>query len=287
MSPSPGSHASPITVHDRIHVRLLSMGSVLLPPHSWIYNNVRGSYWRLYVNAGPGAVVWSAGIEYPIPPHHAFVIPAWVKYDSRNEREVHHLCFHFDIVGLTGPLVRQWFDRPVSLSDDPLTRRHVRHVRGLLNAGRSDDIVTAFAAKSLVDLSVARLFQILEEEQPKGGAFDVRLLRRQLTDLTPVLPALRRIDDNFAKPALNTELADLCGMSEDHFIRLFRKHVGQTPARYALERRITYAAERLAFGDDSLKQVSAQAGFKNRYHFTRAFARIIGEPPAHYRQRGH
>lgn len=287
MTIAPGPHADPLSVHDRFHVRLLSIGSVLLPPKAWFYNDLRGSYWRLYVNSEPGAVVWSSGVEYPIPPHRAFLIPAWVKYSSRNEREVHHLCLHFDIVGFTGPLIRQWFDHPVVLAEDALTQRLAQQIRQLLDDGRYDDIITAFAAKSLIDLSAGRLFQLLEEAPPRDGTFDARLLRRHLADLAPVLPALRRIDGNFAEPALNTELAELCGMSEDHFIRLFRKHVGQTPARYALERRITHAAERLAFSDESLKRISAQAGFKNRYHFTRAFIQIIGEPPAHYRQRGH
>jgi AraC-like DNA-binding protein len=257
----------------------------MLPPKTWIHDNVLGSYWRLYVNSDHGAAVWSSDVKHPIVPHCAFLIPAWVRYNARNEREVHHLCLHFDIVGLAGPLVRQWFDRPVSLPEDPVTQRLAQHIRQFLDEGRYDDISTAFASKSLIDLSVARLFEMREQQQ-HDGAFEGRLIRRHLADLTPVLPALRRIDDDFTEPASNSELAELCGLSEDHFIRLFRKHVGQTPARYALERRVTYAAERLAFGDDALKQIAAQAGFKNRFHFTRAFTQIIGVPPAQYRQAG-
>lgn len=51
MTIAPGPHADPLSVHDRFHVRLLSIGSVLLPPKAWFYNDLRGSYWRLYVNS--------------------------------------------------------------------------------------------------------------------------------------------------------------------------------------------------------------------------------------------
>ncbi|MDW8343295.1 MAG: AraC family transcriptional regulator [Verrucomicrobiae bacterium] len=82
----------------------------------------------------------------------------------------------------------------------------------------------------------------------------------------------------------NAYLATLCHCSEDHFIRLFRRTLGQPPAQYILERRIAAATQRLAFGDESIEQIAETLGFANRYHFTRMFTRCIGVGPATYRQ---
>jgi len=281
-------HRDPAGIHDRLHIRLLSMRVLVISSDNWTYDAARNGYWRLYVNDGPGAAIREAGIEHRMPPRCAILVPAWVTFDSRCNREVDHLYMHFDIVGLSGPMVRQWFDRIFFLPPDPLTDHLCERVRAALKKGRHDDIATALFVKSAISLAVARLFELLNH--PRHGGADGPnlggLFQRHLAELTPVMPALQRIDNHLADPPVNAELAECCGMSEDHFIRTFRRCVGQTPARYALERRITYAAERLTFGDDSLKQIAIDSGFSNRFHFTRAFKSIIGIPPAQYRQRG-
>jgi len=285
MPSTPPPAFDPFGIHDRLHVRLLSMRSVTISSDEWTYDDMRNSYWRLYLNRDPGASIWCSGKEMKLVPGCALLVPAWVKFDSRCEGQVDHLYLHFDVVGLGSPMVRHWFDRPMALPADKMLEELAEYLRTTLQKGQHDDITTAFAAKSLISLAVARLFDLMEHgdgQHPSKG----HLLLRHLAELTPVLPALRRIDDNLAEPAANSELADRCGMSEDHFIRIFQKCVGQTPARYALERRVAFAAERLVFSDDSLKMIATQAGFSNRFHFSRAFTRIIGVPPAQYRDTG-
>jgi len=286
MPSTPPPPFDPYGIHDRLHVRLLSMRCVTLSTDLWTYDDLRSSYWKLYVNRDPGGSILWDGQEFKVTPRCAFLVPAWVTLSSRCKGEVDHLYFHFDIVGLGSPMVRHWFDRPIALPHDQMLEDLSEHVRTTLRHGKHDDISTAFASKSLVNLSVALLFDLMEHrggQQPSKG----HLLLRHLAELTPVLPALRRIDDTLSEPTSNNELAERCGMSEDHFIRIFQKCVGQTPARYALERRLQFAAERLVFSDDSLKMIAAQAGFSNRFHFSRAFTRIIGVPPARYRESGH
>jgi AraC-like DNA-binding protein len=285
MPPSPTPEFDPYGIHDRLHVRLLALRQVMLTPDLWTFDDMRGGFWRLYVNANPGAMIQSGQTTYHIAPNQAFVVPAWVPITSRLQGQVDHLYMHFDLVGLSGPIVRQWFTTPIMLAGDGLIDLLAGRLRQFLLAGRHDEIATAFVAKSLIGLAVMNIFELLEQKTGEGIS-EGRLLLHRLTELAPVLPALRRIEMNHSEPASNADLADLCGMSEDYFIRVFRQCVGQTPARYALERRVTHAAERLVFGDDSLKLIAHAAGFTNRFHFTRVFTRIIGVSPAQYRRRG-
>ena len=50
------------------------------------------------------------------------------------------------------------------------------------------------------------------------------------------------------------------------------------------ERRVAWAARRLAFGDESIDAIALGAGFANRNYFTRVFTRHLGVPPAAYRR---
>jgi transcriptional regulator GlxA family with amidase domain len=81
-------------------------------------------------------------------------------------------------------------------------------------------------------------------------------------------------------------LAQRCGLGREGFTRAFRRATGRSPARYALERRLARAAELLAGGDEPIEAVAAACGFANRYHFSRAFARILACSPAAYRRQG-
>ena len=83
----------------------------------------------------------------------------------------------------------------------------------------------------------------------------------------------------------NRELARLAGCSADHLVRMFRREMGQTPARYVLELRMSAAAQALAHGNDSIDSIAEKHGFANRHSFTRAFIRHLGCGPAHWRSR--
>ena len=63
-----------------------------------------------------------------------------------------------------------------------------------------------------------------------------------------------------------------------------RLQIGQTPAQYVLERRITFAAERLSFSEDSIERIAEVCGFPDRFYFSRMFVRRMGQPPAAYRR---
>ena len=79
-------------------------------------------------------------------------------------------------------------------------------------------------------------------------------------------------------------LAARCGLSTDHLIRLFRRHLGQTPGHYVQERRLAAAARDLVHSDDSIDAVAERHGFANRFYFTRVFTRRMGQAPATWRK---
>ncbi len=81
------------------------------------------------------------------------------------------------------------------------------------------------------------------------------------------------------------ELAQVAGLSPQHFATAFRKRADMTPHRYVLDQRIGEAKRLLAASNArSVADVAASLGFASQSHFTEVFRRRVGATPARYRQ---
>ncbi|MEI6083530.1 MAG: AraC family transcriptional regulator [Verrucomicrobiota bacterium] len=227
----------------------------------WNYRDVYSGFWRLYLNDRDGAALaLTDGSRYPLPAGRIHFVPAWVRFSCLNTRPVGNLYIHFDLIGVTGVTVQRLFHKPLTLAPD-------RHLLATADRLVENTPTTLLQAKALVYAALAQL-----RFAPLPAARH------------PVAAAQEHIEQHLGTLITNAELARLCHFSEDHFVRLFRRHLGQTPAQYILERRIATAINQLAFTADSIEQIAAHLGFANRYHFTKMFTRRMGNSPAAYRK---
>jgi len=116
-----------------------------------------------------------------------------------------------------------------------------------------------------------------------------RRTRRRAAAVRAALEAARgRIDAHVAahraEPLRVADLAAEAGVSECHFIRQFREHVGMPPHAYLTKRRLEHAAELLREGVVS-SEVALLMGFADQAHFGRRFRRAFGIPPGEYQRR--
>lgn len=249
-----------------------------LPAGSPLLTAEGGLYWRLCIHHLPRNKATSEK-KKRARNDDVELIPSWLLPTRRSQACA--LYLQFDLFALGRPFIKSWFEKPITITNDVLLLSIGHQLHQLLRKDLRHHLQTIFLARSLVDLAVARLFEMLETRTP-----DNDLLRHNLTEIEAILPALAYIESHLSPPPTNADLAEQCGMSEDHFIRTFGQLVGQTPARYARQRRIGIAAERLAFGNHTIKQVATDLGFANRYHFTRVFIQNIGISPARFRRQG-
>lgn len=80
-------------------------------------------------------------------------------------------------------------------------------------------------------------------------------------------------------------LADRAAVSERHLVRMFRIHVGMTPARFVEQARLEAAKVLLATGDHGQEAVARRAGFGSADTMRRTFRRALGVTPSMYRSR--
>jgi AraC family transcriptional regulator len=87
-------------------------------------------------------------------------------------------------------------------------------------------------------------------------------------------------------------LADVAGLSQFHFSRLFTARIGESVMAYVRRRRMLRAAARLGRNpgveDDiaapALIELALDCGFESQEAFTRAFAQVFGVTPGRYKR---
>lgn len=91
-----------------------------------------------------------------------------------------------------------------------------------------------------------------------------------------------------AEPARGWTLEDLAkqsGLSRSSFAERFTEFVGTPPMQYLQRWRLQMAASKLLDGATSIAVVAAQTGYESEAAFSRAFKRVLGEPPAEWRDK--
>jgi AraC family transcriptional regulator len=81
------------------------------------------------------------------------------------------------------------------------------------------------------------------------------------------------------------ELARVVNYSPGHFLRLFKKEVGITPADFHLRWRLEAARDELHQPGRSVTEVALRFGFSSSQHFSRAFHQAFGATPRQDRGR--
>ncbi len=270
---------TPLAGDDLLHLRVLTADHITID-QGWSARDIRSPYWRIYRNRHDGAELQlPGGGRHRITARHLHLVPAWVAFTCRCSARIDHLYTHVDLLGVPGAVVREVFPRPLAVSLDEALIASCDRLGERLADPTLAPAALLCAIKSVAYEAFARVFASL----PLAQAERCIELRR---GNHAVAPALHMIDFSPHTAHANAVLAHACSLSEDHFIRRFRSLVGQTPAQYILERRITAAAQRLLAGEETIDEIATACGFPDRFYFTRMFRRRIGLPPAAYRARG-
>ncbi len=95
----------------------------------------------------------------------------------------------------------------------------------------------------------------------------------------------RIISENYRDNLTLTELSDRIHLSAPYLSKFFEKQFGETFLNYLTRIRLNHALESLLKTDDTIENISADAGFPNSHAFVQAFRREYGVLPSVYRRR--
>lgn len=99
-----------------------------------------------------------------------------------------------------------------------------------------------------------------------------------------VLRLAQRIDESPNATPPVAELAAAHGYSADHFSRVFKQVLGQSPQDYALRARIDRARQLLLETNLGIGAIAAALGYRDIYFFSKQFKQKAGCTPTAYRK---
>lgn len=112
--------------------------------------------------------------------------------------------------------------------------------------------------------------------------------------LSPIAQRLitEYIDHHFPRQIRLSELAEIAGLSEYHFCRMFKISFAESPQQFIMRTRIRFIKQQLdqhrkhASYEESLSlslaELATQAGFSNQSHMGRVFKKQLGITPGEY-----
>ena len=166
------------------------------------------------------------------------------------------------------------------------------------------EIVTSLESRSPVIESMARMaFDELQRDDNATGSnlyadsvanlLAVQLLREYSSSRMPpekryvngltnrkLSIVLDLIENDLAEDLSLKILANAAGLSEYHFLRMFKQSTGYTPHQYVINQRIERAKELLQKTDMSVTEIAYLLGFSTPAHFTHHFRRKTGVTPS-------
>jgi len=96
--------------------------------------------------------------------------------------------------------------------------------------------------------------------------------------------ALQLMEKSIQEKMNTQDVAEELGLSEEHFIRLFRKTLGMSPFQYFTRLKVEAASAYLVESFMPIKTISDYFGFENPFHFSRVFKKCTGLSPQEYRK---
>ncbi|MFO1406568.1 MAG: AraC family transcriptional regulator [Steroidobacteraceae bacterium] len=164
--------------------------------------------------------------------------------------------------------------RPLPFVDE-LVAAAARQVADELQGNRADE--DGFLGQ-LVSVMLVQALRVLD------GANAKRIQPRH-AHFARLQKVLRHVHAHLAQPLTNDRLAELAGVSESHFRRIFLDAVGMAPHQYVLQRRLVQARTLLATTELPISVVAGECGFNGQSHLTRSFRSAFAATPADYRRR--
>ena len=103
-------------------------------------------------------------------------------------------------------------------------------------------------------------------------------------ELSRLIPALRFMEQEFARGPGLTEIARTVDLSPFHFHRRFTELLGLTPKQFMLNCQVYQAKAELLAGEKELVDIARDCGFAHQSHFTSRFKQATGLTPTRWRR---
>jgi AraC-like DNA-binding protein len=258
----------------------------------WNYKDVNSPFARIYLVKDGKAKLHLKEQVYVLTPRHLYLIPPFTPHGY--ECDAYFTLFYIHVY--ENQFSSQWiledYHFPVEVEASPLDALLVERLMGI-NPGRElkqyDPTSYDNSSTMMRNVTLHSTMQPGVILETKGILFQLfsRFLRQaspkyKITDR--IRKSLYHIRKNIDLPIRINELTDVCCLSEDHFIRLFKKEMDLTPTQYINRKKIEKAQLMIITGDQSMKDIAYSLSFDSVSYFNRLFKKYTGFTPVEYKR---
>jgi AraC-like DNA-binding protein len=259
----------------------------------WNWKNVYSPFARIhFVKNGTAKIVREDG-EFLLKEGHLYLTPSYVKhqYECDGVLELYYIHVYEDAGRNLS--IFDLMDFPIEISAGELD---VLLIERLLQIN-PDRELKYYDPSSYDNSSTLVNNIVIQQKAPLAFEFETQGILKQLVSRflaqasykrenieERILKSLHYIHKNIDTPIDVGVLAEMCFLTKDHFIRLFKNEVNCTPGKYINSKKIETAQLRILVLDMSVKDVAYSLGFENISYFNRLFKKITGESPGEYKK---
>lgn len=98
-----------------------------------------------------------------------------------------------------------------------------------------------------------------------------------------VREAINYIEKNYNNNISVEDIAKWCNLDRSYFGKIFKNSMKTTPQEFLIKYRLSKACEMLKEDNISIKKISELTGYKNQFHFSRAFKEFYNTSPRQWR----
>ncbi len=257
----------------------------------WNWKGVNSPFARLYlVQSGSAKVILPGGV-FTLAPGYLYLIPAFTTHGY--ECDGLFTLYYIHIYEEQGVIFDQLIF-PFEVEASPLDVQLVERLL-TINPGRelkrydpdSYDNSPTFLQNIAINAQQP-LFSVVETKgilQQLFSRFLVHTTSKSEATDQRIVKTLRYIRENIDYPIGIHELADLCFLTDDHYIRLFKREMQCTPIQYINQKKIEKAQLKLIVDNQPIKDIAYGLSFDNISYFNRLFKKRTGMTPNQYKEK--
>ena len=278
---------------DQLHLLILNVG-LAIHNADWNWKNVNSPFTRLYyVTEGAARILLPTGIQ-ELKPDHLYLVPSFTTHSYLCDTHFVHYYLHIYEDHQSESSILEDFSFPTEIPAGDLELPLIKRLCGInptMQLPQSDP--TSYDNNPTLIKNIIKNKQRTFCDKVESRGIVYQLMARFLKDAQPkteinddrIQKVLSYIRKNIYKTIDIDSLAAISCLSKDHFIRLFKKEINNTPLQYINQKKIEKAQLILITDSMPVKNISYLLAYEDHSYFNRLFKKLTGVTPQQYRDR--
>jgi AraC-like DNA-binding protein len=266
----PNTISSIPTFHRHCASERVVFGDVTYKPAGVCGPRIQADFQLVLLEQGEATVDVDGEALYVPPQHVALMLPGRREH-FRFTRDgiTHHSWCAVRPDAVAGALGQR-------LANAPRCQAITPRIRSLVEFGLSLPPSGAPSAEGLIEhIGLAALHEYV---------FEAESAYHEQTQPEALRAARDFVDQHLADSLELTDIARAAYVTPQYLIRLFRQHLGVTPARYVWQLRVARGVELLRETGLPIAEIAHRTGFKNPFHFSRMVKQLYHASPRQLRK---